>query len=162
MPLYGLTPPLIAAACGVTLATARRWKVANRVPALALPLIALRIHGDLSALDGAWTGFTLRGDSLWTPEDARVTVADIRALPYLRAALAEHERARRLAAAAAAAHEAAGFRQTETLPQTPARGATLSLATHRLNTPRNSANPISPASPKTSAALIGSVAGGSP
>lgn len=82
--LFGFSDDAIARAAGVDLRTARRWKDTGRMPSPARALLTLTLHGDLTPLDGAWTGWKLHRGDLWSPEGHAFAPGDLRALPYLR------------------------------------------------------------------------------
>jgi hypothetical protein len=79
---YGIPAGELAKVCGVDLSTARRWKRAGRIPGRYHQLLALAQGHDLGALAPAWAGWTLRGETLWTPENQPVRPGDVRAMPY--------------------------------------------------------------------------------
>lgn len=89
---YGLPVAMLIAAAGVSADTARRWKRHRRIPPLAARLVQWWAHGDLGALDRAWTGFTLRAGQLWTPYQFSVGPGDISAIPYRFAQIRALER----------------------------------------------------------------------
>jgi len=91
-PLYGISAALIAALIGVHIDTARRWKRAGQAPGWRAGLLALKLDGELGAVDSTWAGFRLVRGQLWTPENAPITPGDIRAIPYRRQQLDELQR----------------------------------------------------------------------
>lgn len=74
---YGYPPELIAQWCGVSVATARRWKNGGAVPRPALRLFAL--HRDGKVLDEHWVGWRAHGDTLTDPEGNTTTQSQLRA-----------------------------------------------------------------------------------
>lgn len=74
---YGYSPELIATWCGVSVATARRWKRAGGASRAALRLFTL--HRDQRVLDGYWPGWTLHKGVLTDPEGNSVTQGQLRA-----------------------------------------------------------------------------------
>jgi len=71
----------IARICRVDLATARRWRrQASCPPPAALILLELVHHGDLGAVDPAWSGWILRKGQLISPENWIATPGDVRAM----------------------------------------------------------------------------------
>jgi len=54
---------------GVCVRTVRHWDAGrNRVPWSAVKLLRLLRGGDLGALEPAWQGYRLDGNTIWTPE----------------------------------------------------------------------------------------------
>lgn len=74
----------IAAICHVDLATARRWK---RGTTCAPPSALMVLRRDLGAFDPAWAGWRVLGETIYSPDGSQSTLADVRALPMLRASL---------------------------------------------------------------------------
>lgn len=71
----------IARLCKVDLTTARRWKRgAICPPETALMILA----GDLGVFDPTWRGWTIRGETIYSPEGWEATMGDVRSLPLLR------------------------------------------------------------------------------
>ncbi len=87
-PTYGITTEEIARRCQVDVRTARRWKRGERrMPKTA----AMILSGDLSHLDPAWRGWTLRAGKLISPEGWELAPGDALSLPLLRAQLAAYQ-----------------------------------------------------------------------
>lgn len=85
--LYGWNIKEISRVCGVSLKTAQRWKAGQTVP----PKAALwLISGELGYLDPAWTGWTLRGGQLTSPEGWRATPGDVLSIQLTQAQLAAY------------------------------------------------------------------------
>lgn len=85
---YGIPPEVIARVCKVDVATARRWKRgATRMPEAAKMILA----ADLGAFCAAFSGWTLRGGKLVSPEGWEATPGDILSLPLLRAQVAAYQ-----------------------------------------------------------------------
>lgn len=80
--LHGLNPKSISALCRVSIHTARRWKKSGRVPGPHARVLELLIAGHLGALGSTWSGWSVRGADLVTPEGWRVSPGEIRAIPY--------------------------------------------------------------------------------
>jgi hypothetical protein len=74
---YGYPPELIARWCGVSVATARRWKRAGGASRSALRLFTL--HRDQRVLDDHWTGWKLHEGVLADPEGNSVSQGQLRA-----------------------------------------------------------------------------------
>lgn len=91
---YGWSALALARACKVHPDTARRWKRAGKLPALAALLLEIRGGGELGAVDEAWRGFVLSRGQIWTPEGAGVRPGDVRALPLLVDLVGELQRER--------------------------------------------------------------------
>lgn len=92
MDLYGISAELMAGLTGAHIDTARRWKRAGKVPHARADLLALKLDGELGAVDAAWAGFRLARGQMWTPEGAPIRPGDIRAIPYRRMQLDELQR----------------------------------------------------------------------
>jgi hypothetical protein len=93
---YGYPPELIARWCGVSVATARRWKRAGGASRSALRLFAA--HRDQRVLDEYWIGWTLHKGVLTDPEGNSLTQGQLRAyglVMQLVAELAKHDPASR-------------------------------------------------------------------
>jgi hypothetical protein len=74
---YGYPPELIAQWCGVSVATARRWKRAGGASRTALRLFAL--YRDGKVLDGHWPGWTAHNGVLTDPEGNSTSQTQLRA-----------------------------------------------------------------------------------
>ena len=74
---YGYPPKLIARWCGVSVATARRWKRSGGASRTALRLFTA--HRDQRVLDEHWTGWTVYKGVLSDPEGNSMTQAQLRA-----------------------------------------------------------------------------------
>lgn len=74
---YGYPPKLIARWCGVSVATARRWKRSGRAPHAALRLF--RAYRDQRVLDEHWVGWTVHQGVLTDPEGNVTTQGQLRA-----------------------------------------------------------------------------------
>lgn len=70
------TDPDLAAACGVSPRTVRRWRASGHWPPVAR-LAAAMLSGDLGALSPDWTGWRVSGDTLTTPDGRTVTPAQV-------------------------------------------------------------------------------------
>lgn len=79
---HGLPVCALVEACGVSLATAQRWKRLRQIPPLAARLVALYLNGDLGQLAPQWSGFVIRKSRMWTPHGFFVRPGEICALPY--------------------------------------------------------------------------------
>jgi len=93
---YSYPPELIATWCGVSVATARRWKRAGGASRSALRLFSL--HRDLRVLDGHWPGWTVRNGVLTDPEGQSLSQGQLRAyglVMQLVSELAKHDPASR-------------------------------------------------------------------
>lgn len=75
---------------GVTERSARRWKVAGKVPEPYAARVALMLIADLGAISPDWQGWSIRQGELVSPEGLRLRPREIRALPLQLAALAAH------------------------------------------------------------------------
>lgn len=94
MDLYGIPAAEIARLCGVDVATARRWKRGkSRIPKCARTLLV----GDLSALDPAWRGWTLKAGKITSPEGWQYSPGEVLSLALLRQQIAHLEAERRRA-----------------------------------------------------------------
>jgi hypothetical protein len=93
-PLYGVPVETIAAKCGVHPDTARRWKRTGNVPPTAVIAIRALFEHDLGAISGDWTGWSVRGDELISPEGDRFTPGMVRASAYHRQRCQEMDRGR--------------------------------------------------------------------
>jgi hypothetical protein len=89
---YGLSALLLAALTGMHIETAKRWKRHGRIPEPQRTIVRLRTRGDLGEITGSWKGFRLADGDLWTPEGARISTGEVRAIPYRREHLRELER----------------------------------------------------------------------
>ena len=74
---YGYPTELIARWCGVSVATARRWKHGGAVPRPALRLFTL--YRDGQVLDEHWTGWRAHEGTLTDPEGNTTTHSQLRA-----------------------------------------------------------------------------------
>jgi len=86
-------PETIAAVCGVSLETARRWRRLGRCPEPARRLLA--VANDLGMISPTWTGWTIRGDVIISPEGLEATPGEVAAIWYYRQLAAEVCRSRR-------------------------------------------------------------------
>lgn len=86
--LFGIPINQIARACGVSVKTASRWKDGQTVPPAAAMMILAR---DLGCFDPAWSGWTIRGAMLISPESWEITLHDVLATPLLRQQLATYQ-----------------------------------------------------------------------
>jgi hypothetical protein len=84
---YGYPPELIARWCGVSVATARRWKRAGGASRSALRLFTL--HRDQRVLDEHWIGWTLHKGVLTDPEGNSATQGQLRAYAIVVQLIAE-------------------------------------------------------------------------
>jgi hypothetical protein len=146
--LYGISAPALAAAAGVSLETARRWKRAGRVPAPLRPLVKFKLEGDLSPLVPAWSGWRFDEETLWSPEGDPFTPGKLRSFVYVqelaRELWRERSAVRQLELFAPAAlpgpalslgpHHAPALGQPVPFPEPTAARPSF----HRLSTPRNS------------------------
>lgn len=72
--VYSLPAETIAERCGVTVATAKRWKLGqSQIPYTAVVLLS----GHLGAISQEWQGWRLLGDALISPDGERVSRADL-------------------------------------------------------------------------------------
>jgi hypothetical protein len=72
--VYSLPAETIAERCGVTVATAKRWKLGQSpIPYTAVVLLS----GHLGAISQEWQGWHLLGDALIAPDGERVSQADL-------------------------------------------------------------------------------------
>ncbi len=70
--VYSLPAEVIAHRCGVTLATARRWKLGrSRIPYTA----AVALSGHMGAMSPEWQGWRIQDDALITPDGDRISQA---------------------------------------------------------------------------------------
>lgn len=74
---YGYPAELIAQWCGVSVATARRWKNGASVPRPALRLFTL--YRDMRVLDGPWAGWKVHKGAIIDPDGNTTTEAQLRA-----------------------------------------------------------------------------------
>jgi hypothetical protein len=74
---YGYPAELIAEWCGVSLATARRWKATGKAPRPALRLFGL--YRDQRVLDRHWSGWKTSQGVLTDPDGNSTTQAQLRA-----------------------------------------------------------------------------------
>jgi hypothetical protein len=89
---YGYSAELIAQWCGVSVATARRWKRGGGVPRPALRLFAL--YRDGKVLDEYWTNWTTRKGVLTDPDGTSTTKGQLAAywvVMQFAADLARHD-----------------------------------------------------------------------
>jgi hypothetical protein len=93
-PLYGVPVEEIARVCGVHQDTARRWKRTGNVPPAAVVAIRALFEHDLGAISAQWTGWSVRGEELISPEGDRFTPGMVRAGGYARQRCAELDRGR--------------------------------------------------------------------
>jgi hypothetical protein len=91
-PLYGVPVEQIAQVCGVHKDTARRWKRTGNVPPAAVVAIRALFEHDLGAISKAWTGWSVRGEELISPEGNRFTPGMVRASSYHRQRCQEMDR----------------------------------------------------------------------
>jgi hypothetical protein len=96
-----ITPQMfgeLAEITGAHRTTVRRWYDRRRLPAAVRRLIELAWEGRLERLHGAWCGFRLdvKTGELETPDGVRITPAELAALRYRYAELAELRTAARL------------------------------------------------------------------
>jgi hypothetical protein len=76
-PFYGYPPELIAAWCGVSVPTARRWKRGVAAPRPALRLFTL--YRDGKVLDQHWEGWRTHKGTLTDPDGNSTTQGQLRA-----------------------------------------------------------------------------------
>lgn len=77
----------IARICAISLKTAQRWRAGQSVP----PATALMIlRRDLGIFDKAWAGWSIRGETIFSPEGWEATQGDVRSLPLLRSAISAY------------------------------------------------------------------------
>jgi len=86
-------PETIAAVCGVSLETARRWRRLGRCPEPARRLLA--VANDLGAISEAWAGWRIADGLIYSPEGLTATPGEVAALWYYRQLAAEVCRRRR-------------------------------------------------------------------
>jgi hypothetical protein len=76
----------VAAICQVSITTAKRWLAhKSRIPDYAL----LRLSGDLGAVNDAWKGWRIEGDSLISPKGWIIGRRELESVPGLREQLAD-------------------------------------------------------------------------
>lgn len=79
---YGIPAEVIARLCQVDIATARRWKSGkSRIPYAAVVLL----EGDLGAFGKHWRGWTVRDDTILSPDGWRINRNDALSVPLLLA-----------------------------------------------------------------------------
>ena len=72
--VYSLTAEVIAERCGVSVATALRWKLGQSpIPYTA----AVVLSGDLGAISPEWRGWRVLNGALITPDGERISEADL-------------------------------------------------------------------------------------
>lgn len=82
----------LVAICHIDITTARRWrKGSNLPPAYMLDFVNAKVNGNLGFLDPAWQGWTLSNGYLRSPEDWRIFMNDVLAVPLLRLQLAAYQ-----------------------------------------------------------------------
>lgn len=86
--LHGLTAEALAGLCGVHIATARRWRRGETVPAPVARLIELAQHGALGLLDQAWRDWRLVRGRLCGPDGFNFSPGEVLAIPYLHGLIA--------------------------------------------------------------------------
>lgn len=74
--LFGQSVKDLARLCGVSERTARRWKDGTRCPS---ELVLMVLRADLGVFSSKWAGWTIRGEHLYSPEDWKIRMADVRA-----------------------------------------------------------------------------------
>lgn len=87
------TPGEIAAACRVSLRTARRWHAAGRMPYGASLALSARFARALAPEAPAWRGWRIVGDAIVSPEGEEWTQGRLRAYFVNCQRLAEYARA---------------------------------------------------------------------
>lgn len=74
--VYSLSLETIAERCGVTVGTAKRWKLGqSQIPYTAVVVLS----GHLGAISQEWQGWRLLGDVLISPDGERISQADLAA-----------------------------------------------------------------------------------
>lgn len=82
--IYANTISQLMALCGVSLKTATRWKLGQTGP----PESALRIlRRDLGLFDPAWSGWTIWGDHIHSPEGWYASRAEVLSVQFLQSQL---------------------------------------------------------------------------
>lgn len=94
--LWGVGARMLAERTGVSLATARRWKRARRIPAAIARFIQVAIFGELGVISRAWRGWSLRDGALVSPEGWTFSPGEILSLPFLRQQLAAYQAEQRV------------------------------------------------------------------
>lgn len=90
---FGLTAPELAELADVHVTTARRWLRQRQAPSQVSRCLELLRAGHLGALARAWSGWSIRGGFLVSPEGERFAPGDVRAAPYDRDQVRELRRA---------------------------------------------------------------------
>lgn len=94
--LWGVGARMLAERTGVSLATARRWKRAKRIPAAIARFIQVAIFGELGPISRAWSGWRMVKDELVSPEGWTFKPGELLALPLLRMQLAAYQAEQRV------------------------------------------------------------------
>lgn len=82
-PLFGVPAARLARLAGVHLTTARRWKNRRRVRSWLALLVRTCLEGELEPISRTWSGWSIRGQELVSPEGWRFTPGDVRSVPFL-------------------------------------------------------------------------------
>lgn len=85
----------VAAALGISMRSARRYKAAGILPFPYALMWAVLGLGDLGALDAAFRGWTVRQGRIFAPEGYGFTAGELRAIPLRWQELRELQRERR-------------------------------------------------------------------
>lgn len=79
-----IAPDHLARLTGVSVVTARRWIRLRALPEPARILAELRLHGDLGAIDAAFSGVLLRRGALHLDTGMIVERGELNSIPYRR------------------------------------------------------------------------------
>ena len=86
--LYGIPAETIALLCKVDITTARRWKRGKTQMPEAAHMI---LEADLGCFSSAWRGWTVRGNTLVSPEGWVVSLGDVLSIPLMRAQISAYQ-----------------------------------------------------------------------
>ena len=93
--IYGISVHEIIRKTGISQATAFRWKAGGSIPGPMVLLLRLLIHGDLSVLDKAFEGWTLKSGKLISPANDEFTPGEIQAIPYKQRLIVHYQNQQR-------------------------------------------------------------------
>lgn len=79
--LRGFSAQRLAELTHTHISTARRWLRRRSAPPAVLMALTFLRFGDLGAISEKWTGWGLRADQLWSPENVAFTPGMVRAGP---------------------------------------------------------------------------------
>ena len=75
----------LATLTGAHLTTALRWKRAKRIRRWLYVLVSVCVRGELESISKTWSGWSVRGPHLVSPEGWQFTPGEVRSIPFMKA-----------------------------------------------------------------------------